>query len=139
MKKIVILSLLVLFLAGCALIPEGACYMQAKDYVQSVEDIAAEWDDANELAGSTPRMSLAPQIAALQEIRRRAEKLTPPECADKVQSYLIAYMNAQIKMYLVFLAEGDDLDTATLAAQEAFSRWDEEYTKLISGWSPYDQ
>lgn len=72
-------------------------------FVKTLTPIAAEWDDAVKLAGNTSRGVLAPQVATLQEIRRRAQAVETPECAAGARDALIASMNATIDGFLVFM------------------------------------
>ncbi len=156
MKKVSVV-LLVLVLVGCGApvavkieptsvptpVPTSLpCSLQAAEYVGEVQGIVQEWDDANSLAGSTPRASLATQIAALQEIRRRADAFEHPGCADKPHSYLMAYMTSVIDAYLAFLAneESDtEIQNRFKGAENMLTIWAEEFGKLRDGLEPYDQ
>lgn len=155
MKRILLLVVLVILLTGCAPIqvqvqptsepspiPTSVpCSVQAEAYIEAIDEIAQEWDDARNLAGSTPRMSLAPAISDLQEIRRKVDKLDRPSCAESVHSLLIQHMDAVIDAFLKFLAQESDsiVNAKFTEASMAFDQWIEEYGKLMDGEPPYDQ
>lgn len=114
MKKVLVLMLMALMFSACG--PTQVVVVQPTAtvvpctralYVGVLGDVIARWDDANTLANSTSRMSLAPQIAVLQGIRREAEALNVPDCATVAHSYLIEYMNQTIDDYMVFMSGGD--------------------------------
>ncbi len=155
MKKAV-LVLAVLFLSGCGTvsvqieptpvptpIPTSLpCYLQAAEYIAAVQGIVKEWDDANALAGSTPRASLPAQIAVLQEISRRVDAFDHPSCADKPHDYLTAYMSSVTDAYLVFLANDEsetEMQKKFKAAGDMLTIWADEFGKLRDGLAPYDQ
>jgi hypothetical protein len=158
MKKLVLVVLLLVLLAGCGPVQVAVvtpaptpspiltptptpCYVQAAPYVEAVLSLAQEWDDANSLAAGTPRVSLSPAIAALQEIRRRADVLEHPDCVEDVHSTLIRYMDDTIDAYLLFLS-GEMGFQRTSKMSEAgilLQDWGREMQKLQSGQPPYDQ
>jgi hypothetical protein len=111
MKKVLVLMLMALMLLACG--PTQVVVVQPTAtvvpctralYVGMLGDVVARWDDANTLANSTSRMSLAPQIAVLQGIRREAEALNIPDCATIAHGYLIEYMNQTIDDYVAFMS-----------------------------------
>ena len=117
MKLIISCCLTMIVIAGCSNIPglqiptpTPTCAMQALQFLDQITAIADEWTDAETLADSTPRMSLPPAIANLQEIRRRADAIAPPECAALAQTYLIDYMDKTIEGYLLFLSNVSDTE-----------------------------
>ena len=77
------------------------------------------WDDANKLAGQTPRVQLASQIAGLQAVRRDVQDLTPPECAKPAQTALTTTMDSTIQGYIDFLAQKPE---ATVTADFTIAR-----------------
>ena len=117
-----------------------ACSVQAKTFVEETELFFAEWDDTNKLAGSTARMSLAPVIAQLQDIRRRVEDVTYPQCASGVRQLMLDYMDGTIEGYLAFLSQESDSTVQARfdEASEAFDQWMAQYTKLKLGQDPFD-
>jgi len=109
--KVTIL-LFALILTACVA-PFGAaptCAETAGPFITQLQSIAREWDDANKLAGTTPRASLAAQIQNLQAIRRKVQDVQAPECAKKAQTDLIASMDATIEAYLLFLGQKPDTE-----------------------------
>jgi hypothetical protein len=91
--------------------------------VAQLQPVAQRWDDAAALAGNTPRMQLATQIAALQEIKREADVLELPACASDAKAALSRSMQATIEGYLAFLAQSPDT-----TVQAAFGRARTEMT-----------
>lgn len=84
-----------------------ACQEAFPAYAEAMSDIQAEWDDTFDIAASTSRIALAGPVADLQNIRREANKLTPPVCiADSHESYLDG-MDAFIELLLDFMADVD--------------------------------
>lgn len=138
MRLTAVILLCVVVLSGCG--PLASCQVQSEDYVAAVEAIAVEWDDANALANSTPRSSLAPQIAELQAIARRAEALEHPECAEKAHKALGDYMNRVVDSYILFLAQDEAGSVeATEGASVLFGFWTTEFVNLKVGLPPYDK
>lgn len=91
---------------------ELACSIQSADYVTNVKKILSEWNDANDIAGSTARISLGPAVSKLQDIRREANGLTYPKCASLAQAYLISHMDKVIEGFLSFMAQESDTTTS---------------------------
>ncbi|KAF0108654.1 MAG: hypothetical protein FD146_540 [Anaerolineaceae bacterium] len=104
MKKTLLLALAVLLLGACT----PKCDVDA--YKASVAPILTEWSDAFALATQTPRISLAPQVEALQDIKREAETLDIPQCAVESHSHLIASMDHSINAMMAFLANKPDAE-----------------------------
>lgn len=98
----------VCFLAACGVPGMASCSEQAKPFLDQLQPIAREWDDAAKLASQSPRMSLPTQIEKLQGIRRKAQDLTPPECAAAAKGHLIGAMDATIQAYFDFLSQKND-------------------------------
>lgn len=116
-------------LTGCAAKP---CTEQDPAFVKDVQGLMQEWQDASTLAGSTPRASLAVQIAELQRIRRATQALTPPDCGKPAQAALVTAMDAGIDGFTAFLSQATEADVQakfTLAAS-AFTTATEEIGKL---------
>lgn len=137
MKQALILVLFFL-LTGCAF--GQPCSVQSAEFLAKLQEIAVRWDDANNIAGSSSRISLGPAVATLQEIRREANTLAPPECAKNIQALFVAYMDAAIKYYLSFMAQEPDEEVSTQAEevkrlQEQFT---EEIRKLHAAEEPYN-
>lgn len=103
--------LLLLALSACGL-PGAAqtCAQTAGPFLTQLQSLAREWDDANKLAGTTPRASLAAQIQNLQAIRRKVQDVQAPECAAQAQKDLVGSMDTTIEAYLLFLGQKPDAD-----------------------------
>lgn len=84
------------------------CFGALPNFFDRIEPMAREWDDANKLAGQTSRISLAPQIAALQRLRRQAQDLAVPDCATAAKNHLVDSMDLTIEGYLAFMGQKDD-------------------------------
>src|SRR4051812_24475808 len=85
LKRLVLIVFLLPLSASCSIPGLASCADQSEAFFGQVEPLARRWDDANKLAGQTPRMQLAGQIASLQAVRRDVEDLKPPECSKPVQ------------------------------------------------------
>jgi hypothetical protein len=87
----------------------NACVEAAVGYRDEMKPITLEWADAIKLAGQTSRAQLANQVAALQAIKRKADAVTVPACAEVAHGHLVASMNASIDGFLAFMSQKDDL------------------------------
>ena len=96
--------------AGCS--SEGdrvmkACEEEIPGYMDQMADYAEEWKDAYKIATATSRIALSGPVGELQEIRREASKVVPPECvAEEHDSYLEG-MDTYIGMILDFMADSE--------------------------------
>ncbi len=119
MKRIVFLALGFLLVAcGNPLAaaptpsPTPTCQQQAAPFLAEMQSIAREWDDANALAGQTPRSALAQQIESLQTVRRKAEDVQAPDCAAAVKTALVGSMEATIQGFIAFLGQSPDTEVS---------------------------
>jgi hypothetical protein len=101
-------------IAGLGATPTPTCEVQAAVYAVQIDSIAREWDDANTLAGQTPRASLSVQIDKLQAIRRKAQDQAPPTCAQAAHTALVGAMDKAIEAYLAFLGQRSDAEVSLL-------------------------
>lgn len=85
-----------------------SCFAQAQFFFMDAARLLDEWNDANDLASSTPRMSLGPAVAELQRIQRDTDNLYFPQCAYAAHSQLVAGMESAVEGYLAFLAQEPD-------------------------------
>ena len=97
------------------------CKEASQDYLKALVPILKEWSDADALANSAPRITMATPIANLQAIRREADQLKPSTCAQNAQTYLIKMMNERINMYLAFMADNPDEATTRRTMADAAS------------------
>lgn len=139
MRLLVSCCLLVLVATSCSSIaalqpptPTPTCLEQSADFINQIEAIATEWDDAEQLAGSTSRIALSPAIANLQEIRRRASALESPQCASLIQTYLTDYMDKTIDGFLLFMADKPEsqITAKFKEAIQAFGRYEVEIINI---------
>lgn len=73
--------------------------------VASLRAINDKWADALRLAASTARMSLSPQVASLQAIKREAEALILPPCLESARSRMHAGMDLAIEGFMMFMGD----------------------------------
>ncbi len=85
-----------------------ACSAQSLEYRNNIREILSKWDDANQVASSSARISLGQAITNLQNVRREANNLDNPQCASLVQFNLIRYMDKVIEGYLAFMSQESD-------------------------------
>jgi hypothetical protein len=119
-----------LLLSACSIPGFASCADQSTEFFGKVEPLARRWDDANKLAGQTPRMQLAIQISNLQAVRRDVQDLTPPECSKPVQTALASTMDATIQGYIDFLSQKSDS-----TVQASFAKANEQmvaYTNALA-------
>jgi len=72
---------------------------------------ATEWDDANKLVAASTRMTMSPQVAELQRIRRDVSTQMYPECGQRAQRALVDAMDSMINGYISFLKQDQDYIT----------------------------
>ncbi|MCC6457282.1 MAG: hypothetical protein IT328_20175 [Caldilineaceae bacterium] len=72
-------------------------------YIDSLDALMVEWDDAMRLAESTSRIALSPVVNSLQTLRRDASDLEPPACAVYLQELQTLAMDYAIDGYLAFM------------------------------------
>lgn len=108
------------------------CATEARAFIDTAKPMAERWDDAAKLAGSTSRMSLAPQIASMQAIRRDAQALEAPPCAEQSKQYLLEAMDKTIDAYIAFLGQQPDtiVQASFLDAGDAMKRYQNEIALL---------
>lgn len=112
--------------------PLVSCAKLHPDFVDRLDDIAAEWDDANAIATASPRMSLAAPLAKLQEIRREAVDLAEdaPECGQDAAVYIVVYMDFTIEAMLEFLGGDDPSATSIRLVGDAIDEYGKAYEGL---------
>jgi zinc-ribbon domain len=117
---------------------ELACSIQSADYVTNVRKILSEWNDANDIAGSTARISLGPAVSKLQDIRREANGLIYPKCASLAQAYLISHMDKVVEGFLSFMSQESDTTTSGYfnEASDQLNLFFTEFNKITLDSSP---
>ena len=126
-KRLVLASIL-FALAACdasfvsfGATPTPTCEAGLPAFARTLDPLAREWDDANRVAGSTPRAALSVQIGALQSVRRRVQDIVAPTCGASMKDHLIKAMDATIDAYVAFLSQKTDAEVSryfTTATQE---------------------
>jgi hypothetical protein len=76
------------------------CKEQAKEYLASVQSILSEWTDATKLVTNPIQASI---VDTFQAIRRKAETLNPPQCAQFVQTNLVLALDSYISVIWIAL------------------------------------
>lgn len=112
--------------------PTPTCQQQAAPALAEIQSAARAWDDANALAGQTPRSSLAAQIETLQAVRRKVEDIAVPDCAAAVKRALVESMEATITGYIAFLGQKADstVQASFKTANEKMALFGQEVVKL---------
>jgi hypothetical protein len=90
-----------------------------------------EWTDAVTLAGSTPRVQLAPQIATLQRIRRDVQAQPWPECAQRAQALLVTTMNGIIDGLTDFLGQRPGYESKIEASTRTMAEFNAELERVV--------
>ena len=86
-------------------------------YLEQAQPLLDEFADATQLAGRTPRVSLAPIVGDLQRIKREFEKIEPPPVAEEAHKYYCEGMDYGIRAHLTFMAQGSDWTVNRLLVQ----------------------
>ena len=70
--------------------------------IQEINGLTRRFDDAAAIARNSKQDQLAPDIAALQSVRRDAEQLQVPACLSHLKDVQLVYMNTFIQTLLGF-------------------------------------
>ena len=90
-----------------------------------------EWDDAVRLADSTPRGSLAPQIAKMQEVRRKVQAQEWPGCGQAAYGLLVKGMDQQIDGFIAFLRQEADYKTKIQDGNKTLQEFVTELQRVV--------
>lgn len=109
---IILVALLNFLMVGCSSSPTSAPTptffedVDCIDYIADLENLTTRWDDAYELAISTPRINLAEPISSLQELKREISALIEPACSKPVdtKTKFLNMANRGIDLFLTFSA-----------------------------------
>lgn len=138
-NRVLPLCAVIFLLAGCGAptvsvvpTPTPSCNEQAASFVSDIQPLFQEWTDATTLAGQTPRVALAGQIETLQAIRRKAESVAAPSCAQPAHEYLSASMDASINGYLAFLGQQNQrtVDSHFAVASDYLAAFSDDIAQL---------
>jgi hypothetical protein len=99
----------------------------ADAYRKQTAGLLRRWDDAVEIAGSTPRLTLSGPLSEMQNIQREASDLDISYCAILAHMRLTDYMDATIDSFLAFMEQEDDVEVQALfrRADDIFDDWEE--------------
>jgi hypothetical protein len=70
-----------------------------------ITTLIQQFQNIEEIASSTPRISLSPVILDLNDIRNNANVLILPECASSLKPLIVSYMDSIIAAYSAFQAQ----------------------------------
>lgn len=84
-----------------------SCLEQMAELLPAAEPLIEDFKDEREVARSTPRLSLAPQIARLRDLNRKAKELRWPDstCGYRLQEKVLAAEENDIDVFTDFLGE----------------------------------
>jgi hypothetical protein len=75
--------------------------------VQRLNALTQQFDDAAAIARNSKQEQIAPDIAALQSVRRDASQLSVPPCLSRLKDVQLVYMNTFIQTLLGFQSGAD--------------------------------
>jgi hypothetical protein len=87
---------------------DTSCATQVKVYREKIKPILYEWGDATELASKSSRISIVPQVANLQALKRKLDIIEPGSCVATAHTSLSMSMNEEIEGFLSFMAQEAD-------------------------------
>ena len=101
--------------------------------VQGLNDLMREFDDASQLAASTPAGQLPDLIANLQRIRREAEDSQIPSCLGALKTHQLNHMNLMIQTLIAFVggASQDELNKGLENARKEHDLYSLEIVRLL--------
>jgi hypothetical protein len=70
-----------------------------------------EWRDTVRVAGATSRIALSTPVSQLQRLRRDAQSIRWPLCAEQAKRHLVQMMDDTIEGFLTFMSNGGDAAT----------------------------
>ena len=85
-----------------------------------IKKIEQRWLDGAQLAGSTARIALSPQVANLQSIKRDLDGVVVGKCLEEAKANLGESMEITIKGFLEFM--GDRKYTAEKTLEEGIKK-----------------
>lgn len=81
-----------------------SCQTQSQAYSDRIAPKLQEFNDAYQLASSTPRISLGDRIQELQRIRRSIADVSAPDCARQASNLVLSGLDNIINGFIDFLA-----------------------------------
>jgi hypothetical protein len=101
--------------------------------VQGLNDLMREFDEASQLASSTPAAQLSGVIANLQRIRRAAEDTQIPACLGELKTHQLNHMNLMIQALIAFVGgtSQDELNAGLENARKEHDLYSLEIVRLL--------
>ncbi|HLO31094.1 MAG TPA: hypothetical protein VK249_18240 [Anaerolineales bacterium] len=101
--------------------------------VQPVNDLMREFDDASQIASSTPVQGLTDIISNLQRIRREAEDVQVPPCLGTLKTHQLNHMNLMIQTLIAFVggANQETLKNGLEMARKEHDLYSLEIVRLL--------
>ena len=101
--------------------------------VQGLNDLMREFDDASQLASSTPAQQLPDVISNLQRIRRDAEDSQIPACLGDLKTHQLNHMNLMIQTLIAFVggASQEELNAGLEHARKEHDLYSLEIVRLL--------
>ena len=136
MKRIIFVLIIGMFLlSACGETTESSVnpIQEAVDplgaYLDQIEVLVQEWDDAIDLADSTGRGNLPDRVAELQRIRRRAQFMDVPSEVESAHRNFIKAMDYAIDGYLAFMRE-DEYESYFTQYLSHMDKWTEDLSDI---------
>jgi len=101
--------------------------------VQGLNDLMREFDNASQLASSTPAQQLPEIISNLQRIRRDAEDSQIPTCLGALKTHQLNHMNLMIQTLIASVggASQDELNAGLENARKEHDLYSLEIVRLL--------
>jgi hypothetical protein len=101
--------------------------------VQGLNDLMREFDNASQLATSTPAQQMQNVISNLQRIRRDAEDSQIPACLGDLKTHQLNHMNLVIQSLIAFVggASQEDLKVGLENARKEHDLYSLEIVRLL--------
>jgi hypothetical protein len=101
--------------------------------VQGLNDLMREFDNASQLASSTPAQQLPDVISNLQRIRREAEDSQIPACLGTLKTHQLNHMNLMIQTLIAFVggASQEELNAGLENARQEHDLYSLEIVRLL--------
>jgi uncharacterized Zn finger protein (UPF0148 family) len=85
------------------------CSIEEREYfLNQIDPLLKDWEDAKKLASSTARINLALPVSKLQDIQKEARKLKVPKCAEPVSEHFLDMTNETIDSFILFMQNAGD-------------------------------
>jgi len=101
--------------------------------VQGLNDLMREFDNASQLASSTPAQQLPDVISNLQRIRREAEDSQIPTCLGDLKTHQLNHMNLMIQTLIASVggASQEELNAGLENARKEHDLYSLEIVRLL--------